>query len=78
MASYSRRHVDKFKWLPHSLLLTAADKTNGLNLMMPRYTIGIGPISMDSQLYKDYEANKANTEFEVNTFLAEMISQAKG
>lgn len=78
MANDRRRHVDKFKWLPHSLLLTASDKTTGLNLMMPRYTVGIGPIPLDSELYRDYEANKANTEFEVNTFLAEMIETNKG
>lgn len=78
MANNKVRQVDAIRWLSNCLVLTDVDKAKGMSLMLQRYYIGIGPITQDSQLYKDYEANKANTEFKVNQFLADMISQPKG
>ena len=72
------RIVDKFSWIRNSLILTASDKEIGLQMQIDSYFVKTAFIQPRSEALKDYKLNLDNTEFEVNTFLAEMISQPKG
>lgn len=69
------RQVDRMAWAPNTLVVTVIDKCVGVQLTADSYFVRTAFFLSKEETASTVKLNLADTEFEVNTFLADMISQ---